>query len=338
MARILFFIGNGFDLNIGLKTGYKHFYRDFVKNHPDNIIAKEIEDKPEDWADLELALGQFTKKFTLENYMELINADEELELALSKYLADQEQSIDIKEGLSKEVADRFQKAVTGFYSDLPLQHRESIKTRIGKIGEPIYYSFVSFNYTNILDLIIEVCNNEYHKGISTHVSANTRYTDLLVEPTHIHGTLNEELILGVGDKNQIANEELANLEIIQQLFIKQATNDRFAQNKIRIVETMINQSVIICVYGMSIGNTDNYWWKYISNWLANSADRRLVIFEYNSEIHGNKSKFDFLHENRSKERFRETAEVDDNVWNSIKDRILIVFNTKIFSLPNIIKE
>ena len=89
---------------------------------------------------------------------------------------------------------------------------------------------------------------------------------------------------------------------------------------------------------MSIGNTDNYWWKYISNWLANSADRRLVIFEYNSEIHGNKSKFDFLHENRSKERFRETAEVDDNVWNSIKDRILIVFNTKIFSLPNIIKE
>ena len=42
MARILFFIGNGFDLNIGLKTGYKHFYGDFVKSHPDNIIAKEI--------------------------------------------------------------------------------------------------------------------------------------------------------------------------------------------------------------------------------------------------------------------------------------------------------
>ena len=253
-------------------------------------------------------------------------------------MADQEQSIDIKEGLSKEVADRFQKAVTGFYSDLPLQHRESIKTRIGNTREPIYYSFVSFNYTNILDLIIEVCKNEYHKGLSTHVSVGIRHTDLLVEPTHIHGTLNEELILGVGDKNQIANEELANLEIIQQLFIKQATNDRFAQNKIRIVEKMIDESVIICVYGMSIGNTDNYWWKYISNWLANSADRRLVIFEYNSEIHGNKSKFDFLHENRSKERFRETAEVDDNVWNSIKDRILIVFNTKIFSLPNIIKE
>lgn len=77
---------------------------------------------------MELALGQFTKEFTLENYMELINADEELELALSKYLADQEQSIDIKESLSKKVADRFQKAITGFYNELPLQHRESIKT------------------------------------------------------------------------------------------------------------------------------------------------------------------------------------------------------------------
>ena len=258
MVRILFFIGNGFDLNIGLKTGYKHFYGDFVRSHPDNIIAKEIKDKPEDWADLELALGKYTKEFTLENYMELINADEELELALSKYLADQEQSIDIKAGLSKEVADRFQKAITGFYNELPLQHRESIETRIRNTREPIYYSFVSFNYTNILDLIIEVCKNEYHKGLSTHFSVGTRYTDLLVEPTHIHGTLNEELILGVGDKNQIANEELANLAIIQQLFIKQATNDRFAQNKIRIVEKMINESVVICVYGMSIGNTDNY--------------------------------------------------------------------------------
>lgn len=58
-------LGNGFDIGLGLKSGYKDFYPYFIKkSRENNMIKKEIEaDKKENylnWADLEVALGKFT--------------------------------------------------------------------------------------------------------------------------------------------------------------------------------------------------------------------------------------------------------------------------------------
>ena len=34
--NITYLIGNGFDVNIGLKSSYADFYKSYVNNHPDN--------------------------------------------------------------------------------------------------------------------------------------------------------------------------------------------------------------------------------------------------------------------------------------------------------------
>ena len=40
--NITFFIGNGFDLNLGLKTGYKSFYEYYTKACPEDMLSKAI--------------------------------------------------------------------------------------------------------------------------------------------------------------------------------------------------------------------------------------------------------------------------------------------------------
>ena len=42
--NITFLLGNGFDIGLGMKSGYKNFYPYFIeKSSNDNMIKKEIE-------------------------------------------------------------------------------------------------------------------------------------------------------------------------------------------------------------------------------------------------------------------------------------------------------
>lgn len=61
--NITFFIGNGFDLNLGLKTRYENFYEYFQMNsNEDNMIKGWINKKESLWSDLEEALGKSLSK------------------------------------------------------------------------------------------------------------------------------------------------------------------------------------------------------------------------------------------------------------------------------------
>ena len=66
---VVFLLGNGFDINIGMKTRYCDFYDYYFKQISLNNIIKtfknNIKENIEDWADLELKLGEY-----LENLQE----------------------------------------------------------------------------------------------------------------------------------------------------------------------------------------------------------------------------------------------------------------------------
>ncbi len=77
---------------------------------------------------------------------------------------------------------------------------------------------------------------------------------------HIHGSLaDKKIVPGVNDERQITNKEKA--------------------------RTIIDNSSIICIFGMSIGATDQAWWQYIAKWLQNDKARRLVIFAKDNGTH-----------------------------------------------------
>ena len=91
-----------------------------------------------------------------------------------------------------------------------------------------------------------------------------------------------------------------------------------------IAEQLINQSDILCVFGMSFGATDRYWWKQLCGWLTQNAERRLILFDYNSNVKPTSN----VAVNRRQEQavlktFKEAANVTEEVWNSIVEKVYV---------------
>lgn len=61
------FIGNGFDLSAGMKTGTAAFMDFFANKHESNegpvgrLAKKILEDGPQNWADFEKKLGEYAQ-------------------------------------------------------------------------------------------------------------------------------------------------------------------------------------------------------------------------------------------------------------------------------------
>ena len=92
--NIVFLIGNGFDMNLGMKTSYAAFYDHYTKTYgslskPVNLLMDNIAQYKDTnlWADLEKGLGEFTAK--LSSTEELREAYFHINDALKDYLRDQ---------------------------------------------------------------------------------------------------------------------------------------------------------------------------------------------------------------------------------------------------------
>ena len=98
--KVVYLIGNGFDLNLGLKTGYSDFYTYYLNNINDDFDIfrlkthlkhdKNNEGKYQYWSDLEIAMGEYTKEFSHREDMEKVYND--LNDNLRDYIMSIEQS------------------------------------------------------------------------------------------------------------------------------------------------------------------------------------------------------------------------------------------------------
>ena len=67
--NLLYIIGNGLDIQYGLKTKYSHFYEYQLPKYQEkqknskyvNVIYDNIQEDKENWSDMELSLGELTK-------------------------------------------------------------------------------------------------------------------------------------------------------------------------------------------------------------------------------------------------------------------------------------
>ena len=102
---VVFLLGNGFDINIGMKTRYCDFYDYYFKQISLNNIIKtfknNIKENIEDWADLELKLGEYLENLQ-ENEAILIYND--LIKNLQKYIQSEEEkySYDVDSNLIRK--------------------------------------------------------------------------------------------------------------------------------------------------------------------------------------------------------------------------------------------
>ena len=344
--NILYLIGNGFDLNLGLNTKLSHVIDEIIKEETDNpdilkLIENIIKYKDLWWSDFELQLGQYTNKFNSETITSYDNQYNYFVKKIINLFKKQEDRIDYQDNTSF-IAISFMKHIAAFYNYLPDTSRQIVINTMKKINEDenMHYDFITFNYTSVLDNFVKCSLIEYNKNnYSTPIPIKSQKVTfhILQKIIHIHGTLENGLVLGIDNTEQIANRQLAkNISFIPRI-VKLETIKALGQNSAIEAKELIDNSNIIIAFGLSIGITDKYWWNYIISWLNKNKDRQLIIFIYDDKMDGtlNLTKLNTI-ENAKKKLFSVLDSSVQTEYNTCKERIHFIFEQKnMFKIENI---
>ncbi|BFJ84530.1 hypothetical protein Ruko_09470 [Ruthenibacterium sp. TH_2024_36131] len=327
---ITFLIGNGFDLNLGLNTQYTDFYNYYftLDSAKDDMLVKQIKSNYENWADLEMGLAKLASNLKSNQIEEFLQSKERMEDALIEYLRRQENRIEFSEELS---AESFKSSVVSFYNILNTQWQEEYQNLRRSLKESITYQFVNFNYTNTLDRLVTLCKNKY-KPLSNRVIAQTTYPDTIREPLHIHGTLKDNLILGIDSVDQINNFENRNNPELSAYLVKSNINKALGEKRMERFCNMIDKSRYLFLYGLSWGDSDQTWWKYIINWLSKNPNNRLILCAYAKGVVPISASKKLRIADKKRSFFVKQGLGDEDVYQQIEDRIQVIINPNIFSL------
>lgn len=280
--NITFLLGNGFDIGLGLKTKYTDFYKVYCKQQDDdndNITAfkREIQlglnknTSIRNWSDFEIEFGEHSQDFSIEEKEKYIERFENFVISFNEYLAKEEKNAIYSD--AKKISDKMLSAVTTYYH-LREGEKNKIQLLYNDDNSRRIYNFVSFNYTRAVDKCAEILK-------SAIINDSSRAVGTIM---HIHGYIDENMIMGVNDSSQIKNDAFSKDPDIIAEIVKPKQNSDIMSNYDRKLTDLINSSNIICIYGMSIGETDKKWWDLISKWLLNGTKRTLVILSHKKEF------------------------------------------------------
>lgn len=337
--NITFLIGNGFDINLGLNTRYSDFYPYFVeKSTETNMIRTWLKKDELLWADLEEQLGKKLENVEESEREKFYEDKAELDGLLLEYLGQEQERVSMKSE-EKGIADEFARSLVTFYNDLSERDKSSIVSTCHMYrNEEFKYCFICFNYTDTLDQIVNI-TRKLKSPITTHQGNGVIKSNLLGTLLHVHGTLNEEMILGVNDIDQVNSVFLKNDTEFLDTFIKRRMNDSIGQRKTELAQKLIEESHIICIFGMSIGSTDKMWWEEIVNWLNVSDNNKLVVYctGYKKELNRKLPANTIRLSNKLKRKILEKggADMKSPDIDKIKQKIFISFNSNIFNFNDL---
>lgn len=266
--NILYLIGNGFDKAQGLNTSYPEFYSWLQKQKPLNAfeerIHKEIEGNYATWADLEKALGLYSKGFTEPD--DFRNVIRYFNTRLKEYLQIEEKKAhSLTYNPSKLIRD-----LSNPQMYLEGQGQEIYqKSILDGLDTDIEIHVVTFNYTSTFELALGDRRN-----FGVHSNRNVFFQDVL----HIHGVLDDMILVGVDNESQISNVSFRSNEDIRDEFIKPEINEGCQNTNNATFASLIREANVIVLFGVSVGNTDKTWWNLIGEWMERPYRLPLLLF------------------------------------------------------------
>ena len=315
--NILFLIGNGFDINVGLKTRFRDVLASYLEeeNKDPRIqkFKKDISKDFENWSDFEKQMGVYTEEYTLETIDDYCFCMKNFKESLIRHLGKEEDKIDF-DVKRDEIVKVFNGSILHFYDKLTNSSKNILLNMIQSDVNRDIYNFITFNYTSVLDKCLKII----------------KLSDSTV--LHIHGDVSKNPIMGVDNLSQIANEELSNNGKLTRTIVKPIINKKLKNMNNSEGKNLIDQSNIICLFGLSLAETDKTWWRTIGYWLRRNSDSQLVIFnvvnQWN-EIHPDE---EIENIDAIEEKFCFVAGFSEKERESIADRIHIAFNTDMFKI------
>ena len=316
-SNITFIIGNGLDISLGLKTSYRDFYSYALNNsiNRDNRIYKSIAQDPENWSDFEVALGEYTSyigdlpESKRESESMIFHEDlEQVREDLANYIESQEKSI-------SDLPDKFTFSAThsAFYDDLNSGQRIMIERILD--NPPVYFRFISLNYTSTLEELLAGDKVLTNRGVQ------------LTPPLHLHGDLKTYLTLGVNDESQLYGgmSDQEKKDLIKKDLVESANDGRLESFK-----KIIGSSKLIVLFGTSIGSTDSYIWKELAEWLLLDQGRRVLIHKHDRNYTPSARlsvRVENTFINRAKNKFLQYSGLDESVQIELKKQIFVIHNT-----------
>lgn len=309
--NITYILGNGFDIQLGLKSRYCDFLEEYIKpkdGDSENVRAfrEYLKERAnyERWSDAEKAMGEDLGRFSDETVGiyrdQLINFEDEL----ADYLDKQESACNWDR--AEEIRDRFV---------------EFIRMSIVKVAKDIYeqpdvsnrnFNFISLNYTALIDKVFRCCL-------------------LLVDG----------IIMGVNDESQLTiSPELTIDDEIRWQFQKDELSKRSLKDRTEAAKDLIEYSDVIVLYGVSYGETDARWWNEITKWLKHDEDHRVLAFIYDEDTKLNSRNLyrKTSYENKKKEEILKKFGVsrESVYFDILKEQLYIADATKDLNLRELI--
>ena len=134
-----------------------------------------------------------------------------------------------------------------------------------------YLGTITFNYTTTFDkafTYLDKRNDPFFSGAPI---------------IHVHGSLDSDVVLGVDNPSQIINPPYSVSNKLARAFIKPFFNSQFDEKRISDAKQLITNSNVVCIYGMSLGQSDQMWIDYICDWLCENPSHHLVYFRYSEQ-------------------------------------------------------
>lgn len=351
MPNITFVIGNGFDLQIGLKTRYIDFYKVYcdIKNNDSDLITKFkkqiLQDEAQgwkNWSDFELGMGKQAKEFATPG--DFLSCFDNFVIQFNTYLHDECNSIDW-DNIDQNIKEEFLQSILTFTNRVKSEPKKIFSQALANPNNHnTNYAFLQFNYTNAFDKLLESIKTQLtQQGTRRAISCSL----------HVHGELSNHPVIGVDSLEQIKSSHETFSESIKTVFVKPLFLDAIQARNVNVqipakkAIATIRSSNIICVFGASMGDTDKTWWKEIGDWLIN-PDKILVVFDVCGDEDDGISPLGFiLRENDVNTRIESIykriatlAEWTDTVKEENRKKVIIELDNAMFNfkLPKILKQ
>lgn len=238
-------IGNGFDLDLGLKTSYNNFYESdyWPFKEPDTLMSVFLEQERNinNWMDLEEKIGEYAVR----SYVG--------DIFTQKYYHQKN-----KEDFGKIVND-----LTKFLSvsENGTINKNSIASRVLSAQFSSYSipEIITFNYTSI-------------QKIAQRLDIPTVFT-----PFHIHGSLiDHNIILGVGEKYSYKNFKLPETT---DFFYKTSSS----QYNPPQIAGILDKATKITFFGLSLGGMDAPYFSGLFQNLSKQVGKTITFFTFDDE-------------------------------------------------------
>lgn len=323
---ITYLIGNGFDISAGLNTRYSDFYKYMISKYESgecskNDILENIKNNSDLWSNLELGLGEYTQEIAddIGKLEKFFDEKFQIDTMLMKYLRIEQERIDWENNNSiQKVRNDFSKYIYNFYNLFTPVERDEILKICSNSNSA--YKVISFNYTNVIKKCIDLISNN-------------------IELLYLHGSLEKNnAILGVNDSEQIKNDFFKNSDEMLICMNKLEINNDIGEYTISKAKSILRNSNIICIYGMSIGDTDKYWWQEIINNLKEGLTEMVIIFSYIPDLNiNNRVKHRRAKKDIQNQLLRYCSD-DEQLVDELRSKIKVLCNSEMFKMNFILKD